>query len=302
MISAKKSITEKRRSKAIKKNKGAGGSWGDRFRARLALVLAERYDGNQAWFAKACKLYPTRVSGWLSGKALPGLESINAIALQTGVSVDWLMTGVGHDGQPADAVVYQRQYRTKPELLADLREAIGREVGDTDGLPFDYFDVDINKLLNETVDNVRAELALYNEWYGTEFQQASVALHLAQSALSQLPIAKATDHHSAGNRARLRILPPLIAGQVPKPPVLKYVSLSQSAFGMELPEKTRIRWRSAYASVTIEQSHEDGVYSIKENGKEVYREEGNSMGPNQGIVLRNSVTGRAVDVVVRRAK
>ena len=72
----------------------AGGLWGDEVRDRLRDLL-KQMGYSQYSFAIAIGVDPSRVNEWQAGKYLPGVESLHAFNTNTGMSVDWLLFGVG---------------------------------------------------------------------------------------------------------------------------------------------------------------------------------------------------------------
>lgn len=115
--------TPKRKARASRpKGTGAGGKWGDEFRDRLRLLVQDLAKSNRA-FARRCGIAPSRLSEWLAGEQLPGLERLGRIAEQTGVSLDWLLSGVG-----GNSPVYVGQQRPTQDLEHDIAIHVRREI------------------------------------------------------------------------------------------------------------------------------------------------------------------------------
>lgn len=99
-----------------------GGEWGDELRNRLRLLL--RTTGvSQREFGRRCGVEPGRVTEWLTGKHLPGAESLHHIADAFGVCLNWLLCGEGGEGP-----IYRAQTRQLAELAEDVAAYMEREV------------------------------------------------------------------------------------------------------------------------------------------------------------------------------
>lgn len=184
MPSAKKRISvDRRRGQRAKPR--AGAKWGDAFRERLRALIKEKYGGVQGRFAAAGGLHATRVSGWLAGKVLPKLDTINVVADATGVSVDWLLTGRGHDGEPCAEPVYRGQSRTKPELEQDVRAAVLARV-DPAARPYvSGEDLDVSALLDAARDELReyaSEIVSHLDDAGRAEAYRAILMQLIRSA------------------------------------------------------------------------------------------------------------------------
>lgn len=101
---------------------GAGGPRGDEFRDRLRLLIQDRAPSNRA-FARHCGIPAARLSEWLAGEQLPGLPHLRRLADRTGVSLDWLLGGVG-----GESPIYVGQHQSNEDLERDLAIYVRREI------------------------------------------------------------------------------------------------------------------------------------------------------------------------------
>lgn len=159
-------------------NRAPGSRWARRLARRIADVQRGRGLTQEA-FAAECGVTKATFSRWVNGQAVPGGDSLAAIAEQSGVALDWLLRGIGQDGKPCDEPVYLGQWRTEAELAADLAAHVRREVTKRLGRiphesfrrnPDDLFNVDGLELLRRAAELVANELV---DWQ----------LPLAQAAL-----------------------------------------------------------------------------------------------------------------------
>lgn len=63
------------------------------FAARLARLLEERSNGNQAAFARLCEVEEASIRQWLKGPSMPSLKKLVQVAQRCEVSLDWLVMG-----------------------------------------------------------------------------------------------------------------------------------------------------------------------------------------------------------------
>lgn len=105
-----RSIRTKRASR-----KAVGGEAGAIFRAQLSLLVSR--DGSQAAFARRHELSVQTVNDWLhGGKTLPGFEMLAELSQRLGVSLDWLVFGIGPEKRNVT--------RTTEALDADVGEYV----------------------------------------------------------------------------------------------------------------------------------------------------------------------------------
>lgn len=119
--SEKRTASRKRRA-SRPRGTGPGGNWGDEFRDRLRLLIQRLAKSNRA-FAHRCEIEAPRLSEWLAGEQFPGLKHLRLIADRTGVSLDWLLLGIG-----GPSPVFTGQSRSQTELEQDIAVYVRREI------------------------------------------------------------------------------------------------------------------------------------------------------------------------------
>ena len=98
----------------------SGGKWGDGVRTRLR-ELRQAASVSQREFARRVGVDASRVTDWLSGRALPGAENLYRIAQEFSASADWLL-GSG------DAPMLRGQSRAPASLEHDVAAHVAREL------------------------------------------------------------------------------------------------------------------------------------------------------------------------------
>ena len=201
MTGAKKRISKKGRSGRPAKSR-AGDAFGDAFRSRLRRLIRAVADGNQAEFAAMCELHAghgfhaTRISGWLAGKVLPNLSTIDIIASATRVSVDWLLHGTAQDGTWREEPVYASEWREAPALEQDLARRILRQSrvdaatwaadGGLDNL------VVTAEVIRGAVESLSREVSAWREWES----RMRHAHHLEAERILAVILSNAAAHRS----------------------------------------------------------------------------------------------------------
>lgn len=109
-------------------NRNPKSKWAKHLARRIAEVQRCSTLTQEA-FAAECDVSKATLSRWVNGTAVPRGDSLAAIAERFGVSLDWLLDGIGPDGKPCADPVYRGQYRTRPELEQDVRFAVGNVLG-----------------------------------------------------------------------------------------------------------------------------------------------------------------------------
>lgn len=128
--------------------------WAKRLGRRIADVQRSSRLTQEA-FAAECHVSKATVSRWLHGIAVPAGDSLAAIAERFGVSLDWLLDGIGPDGEPCAEPVYRGQSRTKPELEQDVRAAVLARI-DPGARPFvSAAELDVSALFDAARDELR---------------------------------------------------------------------------------------------------------------------------------------------------
>lgn len=95
-------------------------------------------DGEKDYrFAKRCGINPTTMSLFLSGKRLPNTKNITQICEATGVTMDWLVKGVGDKYSPPPdkvSIIIDRGPGQDPEIAEAVRlgQSTTRPLNDRD--------------------------------------------------------------------------------------------------------------------------------------------------------------------------
>lgn len=179
-------VKRKRRKRAAPaKASAAGGGWGAQFRERLRQVVKAHAASNAA-FARECGIQAPRLCEWLAGEQVPSAESFRAIANTFGVSLDWLLDGLNHQGDVSAAPVYRAQWRSSPDVERDFVAVIARELGDIKPIAGLAFRLDTGAVYTAAcrgvVQEVHAEIEAIRNWWGKGFNRIGFILQAIRAA------------------------------------------------------------------------------------------------------------------------
>lgn len=85
---------------------------------RVRLLVATWGEGSKVAFARALGVQTSQVSNW---SAEPGAHHLSGIAELMGISLDWLLLGIG-----GDEPVYREEGRTRAEFMDEFRAYVAR--------------------------------------------------------------------------------------------------------------------------------------------------------------------------------